>query len=168
MIKCGRLRPPKNAGELRTLEHAEMHAIIVGSQVAGSKVIDGKLYCTTYPCHSCARHIVAAGILEVYYIEPYRKSLATKLHDDAITESEADATRVRILPYDGVAPSRYLRLFRVPKDSRKSDGKMIVIEPRKAEPRFEKTLEALPALEALVVKSLTEKNLLPSAADGGA
>ena len=77
--------------------HAEMQAILTGSQLGGDRVRGGKLYCTTYPCHSCARHIVAAGITEVYYIEPYRKSLATKLHDDAITEDELDQTKVRIL-----------------------------------------------------------------------
>ena len=46
--------------------HAEMHAIIqAGHQGYGSKIEGGKLFCTTYPCHSCARHIIAAGIREV-------------------------------------------------------------------------------------------------------
>lgn len=140
--------------------HAEMHAILLGSQLNGERVKGGKLYCTTYPCHSCARHIVAAGIMEVYYVEPYRKSLATKLHGDAITEVETDTLKVRILPFDGVAPSRYQRLFRVPKDSRKSDGKMDLPDAKNAQPQFDKTLEALPALEALVIKGLKEKNLI--------
>jgi deoxycytidylate deaminase len=133
--------------------HAEMQAILVGSR-------GGKIYLTTYPCHSCARHIVAAGVKEVYYIEPYRKSLATKLHHDAITEDETNTSKVRILPYDGVAPTRYLTLFRVPPRSRKADGKMLRIDPRKAEPRFDKTLEALPVLEAYIVKGLQKKNLI--------
>src|SRR5690606_30401892 len=47
--------------------HAEMHAIIQGSQLTGNKMINGKLFCTTYPCHNCARHIIAAGIKEVYF-----------------------------------------------------------------------------------------------------
>jgi len=141
--------------------HAEMHAVILASQLGGERLKGGSLYCTTYPCHSCARHIIAAGITAVYYIEPYRKSLAIKLHNDAITENEADQTKVRILPYDGVAPSRYLKLFRMKKDSRKIDGKMVVSDPRKAFPRFEKTLEALPTLEAFVVKGLQEKKLVP-------
>lgn len=141
--------------------HAEMHAIILGSQVGGERVRGGKLYCTTYPCHSCARHIVVSGIKEVYYIEPYRKSLAIKLHSDAISESENDIDKVRILPYDGVSPNRYLKLFRVPPDARKDDGKLTLINPRKAQPKFLKTMEALPVLEAIVVKSLEDKNLLP-------
>ncbi len=64
--------------------HAEMHAILGAGHLAGGRLKGGALFCTTYPCHSCARHIIAAGISDVYYIEPYRKSLATKLHSDAI------------------------------------------------------------------------------------
>jgi deoxycytidylate deaminase len=153
----------KDLIEFSRAVHAEMHAILLGSQMNGGRVKGGKLFCTTYPCHSCARHIVAAGIKEVYYIEPYRKSLAIKLHDDSITEDEAEVTKLRILPYDGVAPARYLRLFRVPRDSRKnSNGRMIRREPKDAAPRFDKTLEALPTLEALVVKGLKEKKLVPA------
>jgi deoxycytidylate deaminase len=140
--------------------HAEMHAILTAGRLAGDKIKGGKLFITTYPCHSCARHIIAAGITEVYYIEPYRKSLATKLHSDAITEDESDEKKVRLLPYDGVSPSRYLKLFRVPQDSRKKDGKMIEIDPKTAAPRFDKTMEALPALEALIVRGLAEKKII--------
>lgn len=32
------------------------------------------LYATMYPCHNCARHIVAAGIRKVIYIERYGES----------------------------------------------------------------------------------------------
>lgn len=46
--------------------HAEMHALLAASQIGGLRVRGGKVFCTTYPCHSCARHIVAAGIREVY------------------------------------------------------------------------------------------------------
>jgi len=141
--------------------HAEMHAIIVASQTAGERVRDGKLYCTTYPCHACARLIIAAGIKEVYYIEPYRKSLAIKLHSDAVSENEQDSQKVRILPYDGVAPSKYLKLFREVPGARKDEtGKMVKANPKTAYPRFDNSLESLPALEALVVKSLKEKELL--------
>lgn len=59
--------------------HAEMHAILTALKSCGDRVQGGMLFVTTYPCHSCARHIVASGIKEVYYIEPYKKSLATKL-----------------------------------------------------------------------------------------
>ena len=141
--------------------HAEMHAILNAGKTAGMRLEEGKIFVTTYPCHSCARHIVAAGIKEVYYIEPYRKSLAVKLHGDAISEQEIDKTKVRILAYDGVAPSRYLTLFKVPQNSRKKNGKLITIALKESSPRVEKSMEALPALEALVVASLRQKELLP-------
>jgi hypothetical protein len=86
--------------------------------------------------------------------------LATKLHDDAITENESDTTKVRVLPYDGVAPVRYLKLFCVPRDTRKSNGILVTVNPRESEPRFDKTLEALPALEAVVVRRLEAKKLI--------
>jgi len=140
--------------------HAEMHAIINAGHSAGERIRGGKLYCTTYPCHSCARHIVAAGISEVYYIEPYRKSLATKLHDDAITEDEKDNTKVRIIPFEGVAPSRYSAIFRVKPDSRKVDGKFRQINLNTAMPKQSRSIEAMPTLESIVVKGLKEKHLI--------
>lgn len=140
--------------------HAEMHAIIIGSQSSGERVIDGKLYCTTYPCHSCARHIIAAGINEVYYIEPYRKSLAVRLHKDDITEDETDKNKVRILLFDGIAPSCYSKLFKMKTDSRKNSvGKRPVVNPKKAFPIYEVTLESLPALEKIVLENL-QKSIL--------
>lgn len=151
----------KNLIEFSRSVHAEMHAIILGSQAAGDRVRGGKLFCTTYPCHSCARHIILAGIKEVYYIEPYRKSLATKLHDDAITEIESETNKVRILPFDGVAPARYLELFQMRMDSRKdASGRMRRVEKKTALPKCEVTLESLPALEAIVVQRLISNRVI--------
>jgi deoxycytidylate deaminase len=140
--------------------HAEMHAILTALRLEGSRVRGGQLFVTTYPCHSCARHIIAAGIKEVYYIEPYKKSLATKLHGEAMTEDEQSTDKVKLISYDGVAPTRYLSLFRMEPDSRKKHGKVIQISPSNASPRLKKSLEALPALESLVVASLRQKKLL--------
>ncbi|MBR7791280.1 deoxycytidylate deaminase [Undibacterium sp. FT147W] len=147
--------------------HAEMHAILSAGRIAGDKLVGGKIFVTTYPCHSCARHIIAAGIKEVYYIEPYRKSLAIKLHGDAISELELDSQKVRVLAYDGVAPSKFLSLFRVPSNSRKESGKLIRIPLKKARPRIEKSLESLPSREAIVVASLMQKKLLPQDEQNG-
>jgi deoxycytidylate deaminase len=142
--------------------HAEMHAILTALRQKGDRVRGGRLYVTTYPCHSCARHIIAAGIKEVYFIEPYKKSLATKLHGDAMTESEESGDKVRVVPYDGVAPTRFLSLFKMKKDSRKKDGRVIRVSPGVARPKLEKSLEALPTLEGLVVESLRQKRLVDS------
>lgn len=136
--------------------HAEMHAIVSAS----GPVKGATLYCTTYPCHPCARFITAAGIKEVRYIEPYRKSLAIKLHGDAMCENEKDATKVRVLPFDGVAPSRYLELFAMSENSRKDrTGAVVHRVASVASPKSESTLESLPVMEALVVAKLAEKKV---------
>jgi deoxycytidylate deaminase len=91
--------------------HAEMDALL-GLVRSGTKLPDKSvLFSTTYPCHNCARHIVAAGITKVVYLEPYAKSMAIDLHDDSIADnkSEKDSTgKVRFAPYQGVSP----RLFK--------------------------------------------------------
>jgi deoxycytidylate deaminase len=150
----------RNLIEFSRSIHAEMHALMNSMRINGERMVKGKMFVTTYPCHACARHIVASGIMEVYYIEPYRKSLATKLHDDAVSESDRDMNLVRILPYDGVAPAKYLSLFRMKPDSRKKNGKMIRIAPSAAEPVLQKSMEALPTLEGIVVKGLVKKKLV--------
>lgn len=140
--------------------HAEMLAIIHGSQKAGNKMLNGRLYCTTYPCHNCARHIVAAGIKEVYYIEPYSKSLALKLHWDAITEDEAKTDHMKILMYEGVSPRRYLELFRMTPDSRKNKGIKLVIPTKEQGPKNTLSLQAIPLLEKQVTEDLIRRDLI--------
>jgi deoxycytidylate deaminase len=158
-----RKSPIRSLIEFSRSIHAEMHAILCAAENGGQRLRGGKLYCTTYPCHSCARHIVAAGISEVYYIEPYRKSLAIKLHDDAISENEDDHQKVRLIPFDGVAPSRYLSMFRMGADERKKSGLLVRVNPRDAHPVLKNTLESIPALEGLVVQGLIKRRLLEGA-----
>ncbi|MGA3828090.1 anti-phage dCTP deaminase [Pseudomonas chlororaphis] len=147
----------KSLIEFSRAVHAEMHALLNAGATDGGKIRDGKLFVTTYPCHSCARHLVAAGVREVYFLEPYRKSLATKLHEDAITENESDTDKVRVMPFDGVAPSRFLRFFSAHPSGRKdSNGKMYT---RDAHPVASITMEALPTLEALVVEALNSRGI---------
>jgi len=138
--------------------HAEMHAIILGSQYTGDKMINGKLFCTTYPCHHCARHIILAGIKNIFYIEPYIKSLSLELHEDALTEYESDSDeKVKILVYDGVAPRRYLDFFSISDTPRKTKtGERIKRNLKQCTPRNRITLQALPTLEEQAIHSLTE------------
>jgi deoxycytidylate deaminase len=133
--------------------HAEMHAIIQGSQLTGDKMIDGKLFCTTYPCHNCARHIIAAGIKEVYYIEPYVKSLCLTLHNDAMSEDEKTSDKVKILMFDGIAPRNYLTFF-TNFAERKENGKIIKRDLKILKPKKAKSLQALSTLEQQAVHSL--------------
>jgi deoxycytidylate deaminase len=93
--------------------HAEMDALLTCARL-GISVKGRILYTTTFPCHNCTRHIVAAGISGLFYIEPYPKSKSKDLHDDAITFDLEDAEKsgkIPFLPFIGVGPRRYLDFF---------------------------------------------------------
>jgi cytidine deaminase len=104
--------------------HAEMSALLT----AKSSLVQAYLYVTTFPCHECARHIVAAGVKRVVYIEPYPKSLVSELFRDSIEidpETESDV-KVSFVPFTGVAPSMYIHFFRASERAkRKSDDGVI-------------------------------------------
>jgi len=89
--------------------HAEMEALLSCART-GRTPRDGTLYTTVYPCHNCARHIVAAGIRRVVYVEPYPKSRALELHFDAITHS-GESGKVSFEPFVGVGPRRFFDFF---------------------------------------------------------
>ena len=91
--------------------HAEMSAISDAARLDGG-LLGGTLYTTTFPCHMCAKHIVAAGISRVVYLEPYPKSYARELHSDSIEiEGNACGTKVDFSPFIGISPFRYRDLF---------------------------------------------------------
>jgi deoxycytidylate deaminase len=96
--------------------HAEMEALLCCARV-GVSPRGGRLFTTTFPCHNCTKHIVAAGISEVFYIEPYPKSQAEALHGDAVVVAPGGPSdggqekRVVFRPFSGVGPRRFLDLF---------------------------------------------------------
>jgi deoxycytidylate deaminase len=91
--------------------HAEMEAITSAAR-NGTPIRGCTLYTTTYPCHNCAKHLVAAGIIKVKYVEPYPKSYAIKLHGDSIEASGGtDPGKVLFEPFVGIGPRRFVDLF---------------------------------------------------------
>lgn len=140
--------------------HAEMEAILSVAREGKHSLIGATLYTNTYPCHNCARHIVASGISSVIYIEPYQKSLATKLHYDSITEDPNDTTKVIFRQYDGVAPHNFLRLFR-PKADRKVGGRRASQDAATAVPVFRVQLDSQTDYEAKVIADLSDKEQTP-------
>jgi deoxycytidylate deaminase len=137
--------------------HAEMHAIINAGKLNGEKIRGGTLFCTTYPCHNCARHIIASGIEKVFYIEPYIKSKAPELHNDSITEDENETGKVKILLFDGVAPRRYLSFFKMTQE-RKENGKLLNnINKDKIFPTNSIPLKSLFVLETKAAERVKEK-----------
>ncbi len=140
--------------------HAEMEAILSVAREGRHSLNGATLYTNTYPCHNCARHIVASGISVVVYIEPYKKSLAIALHNDSITEDVEDKTKVIFRQYDGVAPKNYLRLFR-PLAERKKDGRLVPRVPKQAVPVFRVQLDSQADYEAKVIADLSDKEQTP-------
>jgi len=136
--------------------HAEMGAILSVAREGRHSLFGSTLYTNTYPCHNCARHIVASGISSVVYIEPYVKSLATTLHSDAVTENPTEKNKVVFRQYDGVAPRNFLRLFR-PSTDRKKAGKLARPPKATALPIFRKQLDAQADYESKIVADLARK-----------
>ncbi len=129
--------------------HAKMNALLAAAR-SGVPAVNSALYCTTYPCHNCARHLVAAGVAEVYYIEPYVKSLASELHYDAIaTETPGSATaqmgKMTILPFTGVGPRMYEDFFS--KRTELKDKTGAYVSPLGGLPAFAVRLSALTTVE---------------------
>jgi deoxycytidylate deaminase len=136
--------------------HAEMESILAVAREGRHSLVGATMFTTTYPCHNCARHIVAAGIAKVVYIEPYRKSLAIALHSDAITEDPEDRTKVIFQQYDGIGPHLHLKLFR-PTSVRKQDGKFARQSPKNALPIFQVPLDSPVEYEAKIIADLSAK-----------
>jgi deoxycytidylate deaminase len=96
--------------------HAEMNAICDASRL-GRPLQDSILYCTTFPCHMCAKHIIASGVGRVVFLEPYPKSLASELHADALEIEGADRGQYKKFPavqfvhFFGITPRRYREMF---------------------------------------------------------
>jgi len=92
--------------------HAEMEALLACARSRVSSV-GATLYSTTFPCHNCAKHIIAAGIDQVIYVEPYPKSKAFKFHDDSITAGKVEPPekKVRFKPFIGIGPRLFFDLF---------------------------------------------------------
>lgn len=112
--------------------HAEMAALMDAAR-RGVSVKGCTLYTTTFPCHNCARHIIAAGIMRVVYVSPYAKSQAKELHGDAIDFAAANPREcaVQFEPFVGVAPRRYLDLFEATR-RKDEDGVVLVPVPSEA------------------------------------
>ncbi len=96
--------------EFGRVVHAEMNAICEAARL-GRSVRGGILFCTTFPCHNCTKHILASGIQRVIYVEPYPKSRADQLHAHEITVVGEHQDRVVFAPFLGIAPTRYRDIF---------------------------------------------------------
>lgn len=142
--------------------HAEMAAIVDAAR-RGVSVREAVLFCTTFPCHDCAKHIVAAGIQRVVYIEPYPKSLAPELYLDSIAvdqrkpKSLNGAAAVGYVSFEsfvGVAPRQYMDCF-IMGERKTKEGDVTAPNKAAAIPRFAKEL---PPELAILVRENQEFN----------
>jgi deoxycytidylate deaminase len=104
--------------EFSRVVHAEMAAVSEAAR-RGVPIEGGTVYTTTYPCHLCARLIIAAGIRRVIYVDPYAKSVVPELFGNQISSEDQTGSpedtaaglrqpeRVVFASFTGVAP----RLF---------------------------------------------------------
>jgi len=123
-IQEGKLKlkgnPLMDITEYGRATHAEMEALLSCGR-AGLSPRGGTLYSTTFPCHNCAKHIVAAGISRVVYVEPYPKSQALALFQDSIRVQNSTPykrqgspdPRVMFEAFEGVGPRRFFDLFSI-------------------------------------------------------
>lgn len=145
--------------------HAEMEALLSCGRT-GIPTRGATLYSTTFPCHNCAKHIVAAGISRVVFIEPYPKSQALRLHEDSIifieNQSNQSQNKVTFEPFVGIGPRRYIDLFSLNLTGgsalqRKSKGEVVKWQKKAAKIRF----PMLPLMyldnEILQTRELTEQ-----------
>jgi hypothetical protein len=122
----------------------------------GIPLLRSTLYSTTFPCHLCAKHIIASGICRVVYLEPYPKSYARELHADSIqVEGIGAQDGVEFVPFIGISPYRYRDLFE--KGRRKYGGVAQTWNRGEKRPMIEVYYPSYFAAEVHVVKLIQSR-----------
>ncbi len=149
-----------NALEYSRCVHAEMNAISDAAR-SGISTKEATLFCTTFPCHLCAKHIVSCGITDVIFLEPYPKSLAPTLHNDSIEVERQnrgpyyDYPFVRFSHFFGVTPRRYRELFE--RVDRKQDGDFLPYIDGVRQPLIDIKSPFYAQLEDTVLRNVQER-----------
>lgn len=130
-LKCSENHKPELDHELKDLleysrcVHAE-EAAICDAAWRGVSLKGTTLYCTTFPCHLCAKHIMAAGIKEVIYVEPYQKSKVRDLFPETIAlyQDEHNDSKLNFTHFTGVKPRTFRHVFSTndPEGDRRKDN----------------------------------------------
>jgi deoxycytidylate deaminase len=139
--------------------HAEMSALTDAARL-GVSVKGATIYCTTFPCHMCAKHIIAAGLSKVVFLEPYPKSLASDLHADAILGESGERGKYQNYPsvkfehFFGISPRRYRELFE--RGSRKINGEFVEYISGVKRPIIDFNVPAYQQTEAFIIERSTD------------
>jgi cytidine deaminase len=123
--------------EFGRIAHAEMAAICTAAR-RGTPLGGQTMYTTTYPCHECARLIIAAGITRVVYVDPYPKSQVRDLFRHEIVDGPySGADRVIFEPFTGIAPRMFASVFALTGRARDQvTGEYAEWQPTLAPPRL--------------------------------
>jgi deoxycytidylate deaminase len=142
--------------------HAEMNAISDAVRL-GISLRGSTLYSNTFPCHNCAKHIVASGIKDVVYMHPYPKSYARELFEDSISvdpptvgqsgERICPPKKVCFRQFVGILGPLYHRVFRK-KRWKDNGGKVPEFDKSKANYIRQTVAASYPLVEALFLKEL--------------
>ncbi len=171
---AGLMRRAKFMGTIDYIRamHAETAAFSDAAR-HGIPVHGCTLYVTTFPCHDCAKQIIANGIHRVVYVEPYSKSLAQQFYKAQVNVDGSNPSKesVAFEPFVGVAPRRFRELFAMSGTRKDANGKYETWNKSKAVPRLPDTLagsSARTAGEAVELRAFNElverNNLVPSPA----
>lgn len=142
--------------EFGRVVHAEMNALMDAAK-RGISVKGATLYCTTFPCHICARHIISAGIDRVVFIEPYPKSMTEELYQDIVSVDERGRSpnKLRYDSFVGVSPNKYIQIYQ--RGKRKDEiGYADTWEEIEKYPRVGLFREAYFDLEKVVVDDIVD------------
>jgi deoxycytidylate deaminase len=141
--------------------HAEMEAILCAARNGRIGLRGGTLYVTTYPCDNCVKHILAAGIERVVYIEPYPKSRAKAFFSDMIVDdSGKDKSRkgLTLSQFVGIAPESYVTLFRQ-HGARKNSTGMLAKPTAMPMPRTSAYLDGFTLYESHIAREAADEEL---------
>ena len=106
--------------EYGRMVHAEMNALTDAARL-GRSTHGATMHVTTFPCHNCAKHIIASGISRLVFIEPYPKSKTRQLYSYAISNNNEKGYGMIVEHFSGISPRRYRDIFEK-KKRRRSDG----------------------------------------------
>src|SRR5262249_277470 len=134
--------------------HAEMAAITQAAR-NGISLSGSRLFCTTFPCHICARHILSSGLSEVVFIEPYDKSRTAELYDDSISIESSEFPRQKVLfrAFSGVAPRRYMELFTMTTDRKNAKGQILERDEIAKQPKLKRFVLTYILAEDIIINS---------------
>ncbi|WP_282170685.1 anti-phage dCTP deaminase [Ruegeria atlantica] len=136
--------------EYGRMTHAEMSAICDAARL-GRALQGMTLFVTTFPCHNCAKHIVASGIVRVVFVEPYPKSRAPSSHTDSISVGSPTCRKVAFEHFQGISPKRYRDIFH--KGKRRKGSNILKWYEEEPRPRIQQRDNLHVQKEAFAVNS---------------